>query len=89
VPIVEKDGQGPVPKWPGVEKRKFLSLIGIKVTGRKVKYFATEIRRDFRSFMSAESTVGPDAKWRLLKALSRNILYVSYNKNDCPNDGHD
>ena len=46
VPTVEKDGQGPVPKWRGVEKRKPPSLAGVKVIGRKVKHFATKIRRD-------------------------------------------
>ena len=70
VPIVEKDGQGPVPKWTGVEKRKSLPLTGVKIIGRKVKHFATKIRTDFASLMSAASTAGPDAKWRLLKMLT-------------------
>ena len=78
--VVEKDGQGPVPKWRGVEKRKPLSLVGVKVIGRKVKHFATKIRRDFPSLMSAASTVGPDAKWRLPTILSRDTLHVSHNK---------
>jgi len=80
VPIVEKDGQGPVPKWRGVEKRNPLSVAEVKVIGRKVKHFATKIRRNFTSLMSAGGTVGPDAKWRLLTILSRDVLHVSHNK---------
>jgi len=90
VPIVEKDGQGPVPKWTGAEKRKSLSFTGVKVTGRKVQHFATKTRRDFKSLMSAAaSTVGPGAKWRRLRMLSGNSLHISHNKNDCPHNSHD
>jgi hypothetical protein len=89
VPIVEKGGQGPVPKRTGVEKGKSLSLTGVKFIGRKVEHFATKIRRNFTSLMSAASTVSAGAKWRLIKILSRNILHISLNKNGCLNNSHD
>jgi hypothetical protein len=77
---VPKYGQGPVPKLTSVEKRKSLSLTGVKVIGHKVKYFTTKIRTDFVSLTSVASAAGPDAKWRLTKIPSQNNLRISHNK---------
>jgi hypothetical protein len=50
VPTIEKDGQGPVPKWTGVEKRKSLSLTAVKIVGLKVKHFAPKNKKIFYGF---------------------------------------